>query len=175
VSADLYSMETLLEHPDVVLDQLVAEDAPIYGVRGGKVLLADHNGVVIELTFTPWKPCAEAGFPNERVRILVTASRRVFVVPQNADGRRWKHRMPQIELGDLGELCLWYSKDAAALVWLWEDGLLDLLTITHRHLQYEEFWRRNREWPVEDAPHGNGKHAVVTPHLRTMMQEWART
>jgi len=106
--------------------------------------------------------------------MLVTTKHRVFVVPQDADDRHWKHRMPKREPGDFGELCLWYPKDPAALTWRWRDGSFDLLSIAHRHLQYEEFWRRYHVWPVEDAPHGHGKNALLTTQMQEAAQRWER-
>jgi hypothetical protein len=167
--ADVFGMQTLLDNPDSVLDALITEQ-PIFGVLRGEVCLQDGDGVVVELELAPWRPCADADFPNERIRILAKSSRFACVVPQEGDTRRWKHRMP----GDLGQLCLWYPKDHAALIWQWDDGLLDLITIAHRHLQYEEYWRRNGSWPVEDVPHGVGKHPVRTSRMETAARRWGR-
>lgn len=166
----LFAMASVLENPLAVVDALVSIDAPIFGVREGMVCMHDDDGVVLELVLAPWKPCAEAGFPDERVRILVTSGQRVFVVAQNADSRQWKHRNPTV----MGDLCLWYPGDDPALVWQWNDGLLDLITIAHRHLQYEEFWRRHGQWPVEDAPHGSAHHQLRSTVMREAARRWRR-
>lgn len=162
-------MQTLLDRPDTTVAALLSE-RPVFGVMRAEVCLHDADGVVIELELAPWAPAAQQDFPTERVRILATGSRRACVVPQDAHGRQWKHRMP----GDLGELCLWYPMDDEALIWKWEDGLVDLITIAHRHLHYEEYWRRTGRWPVEDAPHGVGDHPVLSPEMREAANRWAR-
>ena len=69
----------------------------------------------------------------------------------------------------LGELCLWYPGDPRALRWEWADGLSSYLTVVHRHLQAEEFYRRNGTWPSEDAPHGPGPHPIRSPELRRIV------
>jgi hypothetical protein len=163
-------MESVLADPQSVVDALLGDDAPIFGVREASVRMHDENGVVLEVVLAPWVPGAEAGFPDERVRLLVTNEQRAFVVAQDADSRQWKHRNPT----DIGDLCLWYPQDDPALVWQWGDGLLDLLTIAHRHLQYEEFWRRTGKWPVEDAPHGPGHHQLRSAGMRDAARQWRR-
>jgi hypothetical protein len=162
-------MDSLLDQPAAVAAALL-RDAPIFGVNRAAVCLNGKDGVVIELELTPWMPCADEGFPPERVRILATVAKSAYVVPQEAEGRSWKHRMP----GDLGELCLWFPQDSRALTWEWSDGLLDLITIAHRHLQYEEYWRRTGTWPVEDAPHGEGKHPLRTRQMLDAAEQWSR-
>src|SRR5712692_7037886 len=117
-------MQALLDDPGRVLDALKTE-RPIFGVVRTELCLHDPDGVVVELELAPWTVCATAGFPHERVRIVATSNRFVCVVPQDADSRSWKHRMP----GVLGHLCLWYPKDPAALVWQWNDRLVDLVSI----------------------------------------------
>lgn len=66
----------------------------------------------------------------------------------------------------LGQLCLWYPGDPPSLQWNWADGLVAYVTIVHRHLQAEEFWRRNGRWPAEDAPHGEGDHPIRTLEMQ---------
>lgn len=80
-------------------------------------------------------------------------------------------------LGDirrLGDLCLWYPNDPRSLRWEWDDGLVAYITIVHRHLQAEEFWRRTGTWPAEDAPHGDGPHPIRTEAMRLAALERAR-
>jgi hypothetical protein len=66
-----------------------------------------------------------------------------------------------------GQLCLWFPDDPPALKWDWSDGLVAYITIVHRHLQAEEFWRRTGSWPAEDAPHGEGVHPIRSPEMQT--------
>lgn len=66
----------------------------------------------------------------------------------------------------LGQLCLWYPGDPRGLTWAWADGFEMYLTIVHRHLQAEEFWRRTGRWPAEDAPHGEGDHPIRTVEMQ---------
>ena len=78
-------------------------------------------------------------------------------------------RLHDLVLGDVGlfgGLCLWFPDDPRELRWEWSDGLDAYVTIVHRHLQAEEFWRRNRRWPAEDAPHGPGAHPIRTEAMR---------
>lgn len=73
------------------------------------------------------------------------------------------------ELSDprrLGDLCLWFPDDPRGLRWEWGDGLESYITIVHRHLQAEEYWRRTDRWPAEDAPHGDGDHPIRTPAMQ---------
>jgi hypothetical protein len=170
MNEDTFAMATLLSDPEAVVGSLMGADTPIFGIRDARVCLHDQNGVVLELVLAPWVPCAAAGFRSERIRLLATAERRVHVVPWQADKREWKHRNPTA----MGELCLWCPDDDAALTWQWSDGLPDLITITHRHLQYEEYWRRTGNWPVEDAPHGTGSHALRSNHMRDAAHDWRR-
>lgn len=73
-----------------------------------------------------------------------------------------------------GDLCLWYPNDPRSLRWEWDDGLIAYITIVHRHLQAEEFWRRTGTWPAEDAPHGYGPHPIRTEAVRVAAREGAR-
>jgi hypothetical protein len=163
-------MNALLDDPKPVVDALLADDSPVFGIIDAEVRLRTDRSVVIGLHLAPWPPCADAGFPNERVGIFATFERNALVVPPKADTRKWKHR----NRGDMGDLCLWYPDDDPALVWRWEDGLESLITIAHRHLQYEEYWRRTGHWPVEDAPHGAGKHPVKSRLMRDAAKRWRR-
>jgi hypothetical protein len=140
----------------------LSEDAGIYGLTDIEVRLAEVNLVLFWLTLEPWAPMAAEGYPTERLSILIWADGRIAAVPRGARGRRWLHRYPD----PLGQLCLWYPHDPPTLRWQWSDGLAAFITIAHRHLQAEEYWRRTNAWPAEDAPHGEGPHPVATPALR---------
>ncbi len=69
--------------------------------------------------------------------------------------------------GLIGELCLWCPGDPRQLRWAWSDGLAAYITIVHRHIQAEEYWRRTGRWPAEDAPHGGTSHPIQTSAMRT--------
>lgn len=169
-------MGALLDEPKLVVDALTDTDRLVFGVERADVVLHDAGGVVVELVLAPWEPAARAGFPHERVRLLATTRSDVWVIPQDADDRRWKHRMPDdVASGHFRELCLWRPGDDPALVWQWVDGLVDLLSIVHRHLHYEEYWRRTGEWPVEDAPHGLGTPKIGTARMQEAAEEWSRS
>lgn len=131
-----------------------------------------HPVAVLGLLLEPPQQVAVAGYPVEQVSIVLDRDVRVFPRGDSArSGRTWTHRNPG------GELCLYYRGDDPALVWLPEDGLEQLVAITQRHLAYEEFARRKRRWPVEDAPHGepaNGTHPIRKPATRRAAAAWAR-
>jgi hypothetical protein len=67
------------------------------------------------------------------------------------------------------ELCLYYSRDPNERRWKPSDGLPRLFDLGRRHLLCEHIWRerggRDRDWPVEDAPHGYGEPAASDPSL----------
>lgn len=169
-------MTAFLDDPEQVIRELLQQDGPMFGVLDAKVCLRDATAVVIEVELAPFRPAAEAGFPTERVRVLATRRKKVWVIPQDADRRRWLHRNANAPtLGGFGDLCLWYRDDDPALAWEWEDGLVDLLTIAHRHLQFEEYWRRFGSWPVEDAPHGTGTFPIKTLSMKNAAEQWSRS
>jgi Second Messenger Oligonucleotide or Dinucleotide Synthetase domain len=138
------------------------EDAGLYGLISVEVRLADTDHVLFWLELEPWAPMAADGYPTERLSVLVWADGRIAAVPRGARARRWLHRYPDA----LGQLCLWYPDDPPELRWQWSDGLAAFITIAHRHLQAEEYWRRTGTWPAEDVPHGEGLHPIRTPALR---------
>ncbi|NIL41502.1 hypothetical protein HCB17_10180 [Salinispora arenicola] len=75
-------------------------------------------------------------------------------------------------------LCLQYDRDDPALRRLPSDGLEPLVTLVHRHLIFEEAWRRTGDWPCEDAPHGDDRrapHCVATTMMRRELVRWSRT
>jgi hypothetical protein len=140
----------------------------VYGLAEIEVRLTDGKCVIIWLTLEPWRELVAEHYPTERVSICVWRDGTIMAVPHHADGRRWLHRQPTV----MGELCLWYPEDPRALQWRWEDGLVNYVTIVHRHLLGEEFWRRKAYWPSEDAPHGAGPHPIRTAEMRRAAQMW---
>ena len=72
--------------------------------------------------------------------------------------------------GETIELCLYYSRDPAERRWKPSDGLVRLFDLGRRHVFCEHVWRergrRDKDWPVEDAPHGyKGRPAAPNPRL----------
>jgi hypothetical protein len=146
-------------------------EADIYGLVDVQVRLADRGCVIFWLTLAPWAPMAKRGYPTERVGICVWRNGRIVAVPHNAKDRLWYHRNVTL----FGELCLWFPGDPRSLRWDWVDGLVRYVTIVHRHLQAEEFWRRHDRWPSEDAPHGAGDHPIRTWEMRRIAEQGARS
>lgn len=136
----------------------------VYGLRDIEVRVVDPEVVVFWLTLDPWAPMTERGYPTERVSISVRSDRRVTAVPIDPTRRSWQHRYPYIlgDLAALGHLCLWHPHDPRALRWSWDDGFTSYVTVVHRHLQAEEFFRREGYWPSEDTPHGEGDCPIRT-------------
>ena len=114
-----------------------------------------------------------AGYPIERVRVVVLPDGTTYAYALDGRDRLFKHRNPLPQR----DLCLQYRRDDAALRWLQEDGFEALVTLVHRHLMFEEAWRRHGEWPCEDAPHGDisgDPHPVWTQEMRQEQLRWAR-
>lgn len=169
-SATSIPMAMVLARPLQVIANLRSPDAPIFGLTRVDLTRLTEAAVTLDFEFRPWPVCARAGYPSERVRLIVTSQKWAIAIPLDDGTRRWKHRYPV----PTGELCLWYDEDPRSLRWEWDDGLLPLLTITHRHLLFEEFWRREGRWPVEDAPHGHGRHRVRSEEMQEASRRWAR-
>jgi hypothetical protein len=132
-----------------------------------EVTHADRQVVVFAVVLDPYPELAAAGYPSEKVRISVWRDGRITGVPA-PDDRTWKHRNG----GAFAELCLWYPADPRPLRWEWADGLLAYLLVVHRHVQAEEYSRRNAgRWPVEDTPHGTPRGA--THPIRTWAMQAA--
>ena len=160
----------LFEHPDQCAQRILRQRR-IYGLTSMTVLGNDASMVILELKLSPLVPMARDNYPDEVVTLIVLADQRVFALP-TAGARSWRHRMPE----GLRELCLWYVRDHPELQWSWDDGLEVLITIVHRHVMAEEYFRRNRRWPIDEAPHGlsphrevpasTGRHALEPPSRR---------
>jgi hypothetical protein len=133
----------------------------IYGLKDVTVLGSDSQAAVFELVLDPWAAMAAEGYPQEVIAVLVHREGEAYASPHSDTGRHWKHRYPMEVLRPckprhLGQLCLWYPWDPRERRWHKEDGLETFITMAHRHLMAEEYWRRSgfREWPAPDAPHG---------------------
>lgn len=130
------------------------------------------SAVVLCLTLEPWEALAAIGYPVEQVRVVMWPSGRIIAVPCRGWTREWKHRVP-LEFSVFEELCLWDPGDPRGLRWSWSDGLEAYVTVVHRHLQAEEFWRRHRCWPAEDAPHGDGPRPIRSAEIILAARRWA--
>jgi hypothetical protein len=53
-----------------------------------------------------------------------------------------------------GSLCMWYPPDPEDQRWVRNDGLLELIGHTIRHLFCEAWWRETGHWLGPEAPHG---------------------
>jgi hypothetical protein len=127
-----------------------------YGLMMADVEVATLDFVVLHLMLHPWRAPATERYPVERIRIAAWSNGQIAAVPDHRDRRPWLHRFPD----SLQQLCLWDPWDPVALRWSASDGVGAYVHIVHRHLQAEEFWRRQGRWPVEDSPHGNGPHPI---------------
>jgi hypothetical protein len=151
----------------------------LFGVTVDRLVEPRYGGVVLDMSFTPLPELAVAGYDGERGRVSIHPNADIYAFPLGAD-RTWHHRNPSPlgqQFGHLaGELCLWYPNDPRALRWGWDDGLEQYVTRVYRHLFYEEYYRREGEWPVEDAPHAdpvNGAHPIRSAFMRKEERRWA--
>jgi hypothetical protein len=150
----------------------------LFGVTVDRVLLPRQGGIVIDLTFAALPELASAGYEPERARVSVRPSGDIYAFPLGPE-RTWHHRNPSPlgpAFGHLaGDLCLWYPNDPRSLRWGWADGLEEYVTRVHRHLLFEQYYRREQEWPVEDAPHGDpsrGRHPIRSALMRREERRW---
>lgn len=141
----------------------------LYGVTVDCIVYDDGDCVMYDLTLAPWEATAAEGYPVEHVRIVIWSNGMIMAIPQDDGDRRWKHRQQDM----WGDLCLWYPDDVPSLQWTWDDGLASYVTLVHRHVQAEEFWRRTGRWPAEDAPHGSGRHPIQTAAMADAAARWA--
>lgn len=155
------SLSEVLADPDGAACQLHA----VNRLWQGTVLIAAPSSVILRLVLRPTPPFDRNGYPVECVWLALHADGLIAaVLPDGGAGRRWKHVYPGTfsmwppHRRDRGTLCLYYPHDPEALRVTWADGLAGIVLVVHRHLLFEEWWRRTDQWPVEDAPHGHAQH-----------------
>lgn len=163
----------VLADPDGAAEHLLRH-ADVFGVAQATGRTGWNGAALLELTLSPLPALALEGYPIERARLVILApGDQVYAIPLSGHGRRYKHRNPSPRY----DLCLQYNRDDPALKWLPGDGLEPLVTLVHRHLMFEEAWRRTGSWPSEDAPHGDDRqrpHPIVTGEMRKELYRWAR-
>jgi len=167
-----FPVSRALADPEAAAEHLLRH-ATVYGVVEAAGRALSNGAAVIELTLRPLPALAADGYPDEKIRIVLLPDGRVHAYPRNGGSRLYKHRNPQPRR----DLCLQYDRDNPALRWLPADGLEALVTLIHRHLIFEEAWRRTGQWPCEDAPHGpagDTPHPVTTARMRREAARWAR-
>jgi hypothetical protein len=158
--------------PQSAADHLMTT-AEVFGVVTATGRRSSSGGAIFELTLRPLPALEAVGYPTERVRIALLPDGRAHVYVLDGRDRPFKHRNPAPCRG----LCLEYPRDDPALRWLPDDGFEALVSVVHRHLMFEEAWRRYGQWPCEDAPHGDRPgppHPVVTKRMKRERQRWAR-
>lgn len=176
------SLSDLLADPASALLRLTARQA---GVVVDRTRAPRYGGYGLDLSFSPPPELVVAGYDTERARISITPCGEIESYPLGPV-RDWKHRYPfDPDQGCYQQLCLWFPSDPRPLQWVWDDGLDDYVARVHRHLFYEEFWRRTGSWPSEDAPHqGPGElgqverdqpaHPIRSRQLRAAVEEFRR-
>lgn len=166
------SLNAVLVDPTRVAQKLMRTNA-VFGLTAAAGRVGIAGAAVLDLTLKPLPALASAGYPVERVRIVIHPDHTVRAFPRGRDSRPFKHRYPSPG----GDLCLQYDADDPALRWLPEDGLEELVTRVHRHLMAEEAWRRTGRWPFEDTPHGQpaeGTHPVTSRRTKLEARRWKR-
>src|SRR3954451_5842713 len=164
------ALTEVLSDPAGVAAFLVS-GARLFGVEQCTGRTGAGRSSVFELTLRPLPALVHAGFPVEHARITVLADGGVWAFPRHSSHRQFFHR----DLTHPTKLCLEYDRDDPALRWRWEDGFEEYVTRVHRHLMWEEQWRRTGKWPVEDAPHDWVPPAPITPELQEASRRWRRS
>lgn len=157
-------LKRVLRSPEAVAEEISATQ---YGVTVRFVGRKDGK-VVFDGSFVPPAAFAREHYPLETAHIVVDPQGGVWTYPSESR-RSWEHRN-----GPAGELCLWFEGDPRELRWEWEDGFDGYVAIVHRHLVYEEFFRREGHWPVEAAEHGRGDRPIAYLETKWKQQLWKR-
>lgn len=160
-------MSEAFANPEKVAAQIVKAPNLPY-ISAARVLKkVPRRRVKFKIRFEPWAAMAAEGYPTEVVRVEVTNEGKVRAFQLSTQSREWQHRYPSDGRRGPGHLCLFFPDDPASITWSPESGSFeDILGIISRHLQAEEYFRRNGSWPWEDAPHG--PQAVRGPRSRLM-------
>lgn len=170
------ALREVLEDPARVCPVLQDD---LFGVIVDRVVQPRCGGLVLDMSFAPLPELEVVGYDDERGRVTIQPDGRIYSFPLGRK-RSWRHRYPSplgAQFGFLaGPLCLWYPKDPRSLRWDWDDGLEQYVTRVYRHLFYEEYYRRQAHWPVEDAPHDDpttGVHPICSAFMREEERRWA--
>lgn len=165
-------MSQVFAKPHQVAIQVV-KDPNLPFIAKAKVLRKIPRRIVkFKMRFEPWAAMEAEGYPSEMVRLEVTPDGQVAAYPLSVQPREWEHRYPAGGRRNAGPLCLFFPGDPTAITWSPETGSFEeILGIISRHLQAEEFHRREGSWPWEDAPHG--QQAARGPRSR-LMRDLAR-
>lgn len=163
---------TLLTQTEAAMEHLVGPEGPAY-VTQARVRFRSKLLVVLELELEPLKPIKSAGYPVERVFLFVSPAI-AFACPPFDDKRKWQHRLDPLSPGSkIIPFCLWYPDDPQHLRWTTDMPIETLIGLVFRHVQAEEYYRRNGVWPIPEAPHGargplpiSGLLAVAAPQRK---------
>ena len=164
MDAGLIGLGDVLRDPEDVCARLRSS---VYGLTQVTVS-KDRDLVALKLELDPWPPMAAEGYPSETVHIWVRRDGHIVAVPAQAGARTWNH----LNGGIVATLCLWYPEDERALQWNWADGLEQYVTIVHRHLMGEEYFRRHGRWPWDETPHGDGPHPPPSFVTQIAARKW---
>lgn len=128
----------------------------------------DDMLTALKLKLEPWPAMMAEHYPVEVVHIWIRRGGDIVAVPNRAGDRTWRH----LNGGLVQTLCLWYPEDERGLRWEWSDGLEGYVTIVHRHLMGEEYFRRHGRWPWDETPHGNGPHPPPSLLTQIAARQW---
>jgi hypothetical protein len=145
-------VEEVLADPKTAATHLKGPNGPAY-VGDVEVRLATAHLVILNVSLLPYAAMAAESYPVESVDIWFVSDG-AFVTPPTDDNRTWEHRYPRNRSG-FAPLCLWYPDDPETMRWTFDQPIEDFVGIVSRHVQAEEYLRRNGTWPMEDVPHGS--------------------
>lgn len=165
-------MSEVFAKPHEVAAQIAADPNLPFISKARVLRKIPRRLVKFKIRFEPWPAMAAEGYQSEMVRLEVTPDGQVAAYPLSVQAREWEHRYPAGGRKLAGPLCLFFPDDPDPITWSPESGSFeDILGILSRHLQAEEFFRREGRWPWEAAPHGS--QATGGPRSR-LMRDLAR-